>query len=113
MLMGLRLQCGQSGRWAKRARPSRWRGRTRSAYMAAITEPAKAAAAMLHVDADQASTVVTHGQSEAAAEGTHPVLCRGEGSLHGQVASDRTKLQNKVCDLCVEVSKVLSGVPGS
>ncbi len=29
------------------------------------------------VDADQASSVVTHGQSETAAEGTHPVLCTG------------------------------------
>ncbi len=48
------------------------------------------------VNADQASSVVTQGQSEAAAEGTHPVLCTGEAAY---TARKRQKLHHKVCDL--------------
>ena len=51
---------------------------------------------------------MTQGQSEAAAEGAHPVLCTGGA----YTARKRQKLHNKVCDLCVEVSEVLSSKRG-
>ncbi len=57
------------------------------------------------VNADQASSDVTQGQSEAAAEGTH-ISAQAGGAAY--TARKRQKLHHKVCDLCVEVSEVLS-----
>jgi hypothetical protein len=71
----LGLQCGQSG-LSKAGEAAKVEGEDSVGVRGGDNRTGEGSGGDA-VNADQASSVVTQGQSEAAAEGAHPVLCTG------------------------------------